>query len=118
MSEFPVRTLAAKMMDAEFVSDSIENAKLLAERPEKRKADLLIALAGGVIDLDNQKLLRALHAKRDNHDGWLEWEKKNAVTIGLSLDEEEPVDNEKPMAKIMKASSPTSESPGLLSPPP
>ncbi len=113
-----MRTLAAKMLDAQFVSDSFENAKLLAERPEKRKADLLIALAGGVIDLDNQKLLRALHAKRDNHDGWLEWEKKHAVTIGLSLDEEEPVDNEEPMAKMMKASSPTSASPGLLSPPP
>ena len=121
-SAFPVRTLAAKMLDAQFVSDSFENAKLLAERPEKRKADLLIALAGGVIDLDNQKLLRALHAKRDNHDGmhdgWLEWEKKHAVTIGLSLDEEEPVDNEEPMAKMMKASSPTSASPGLLTSPP
>ena len=108
------------MLDAEFFSESLENSKkLLAERARNRKVAEIITCAGGVIDLDNEKLLRALHAtKRDNTDGWLEWEKKHALAIGLSLDEEEPVANESPVAKKQNVSSSTPECGVVSSPPP
>ena len=63
-----------------------EAARQARPQPQGRRDHATMGV-GGVIDLDNEKLLRALHAtKRDNTDGWLEWEKKHALAIGLSLD--------------------------------
>ena len=108
------------MLNAEFFSESLEDTKkLLAERRKNRKADVLIARAGGAIDLENKELLLALRAAmRDDTDGWLAWEEKHALTIGLPLDEEEPVSNESPVVKKQKVCSATPESGVVRSPPP
>ena len=68
----------------------------------------MISRAGGVIDLDDKKLERALRrGMRTEDDGWLEWEKKHAREIGLEV-EEESEDDEKVVTASTKRASPRS----------
>ena len=101
--------------EAELITASLENAKLLLHQHNKvakRTADRLIGRAGGAIDLENKQLLRALaDVKRCTTDGWLAWEKKHALVIGL-LEEEEPIDTDSPPAKQQKTAVP----PAIVSP--
>lgn len=77
------------MSSLEWISTTLENAKLLMqhESDNKREVDKLIARAGGAIDLDNDKLMHALANQRCTTDGWLAWEKKHALVIGLQQEE-------------------------------
>ena len=54
------------MSSLEWISTTLENAKLLMqhESDNKREVDKLIARAGGAIDLDNDKLMHALANQR------------------------------------------------------
>ena len=85
----------------EWITANLENAKLLMqhESDNKREADKLIARANGVIDVDNDKLMHALANQRCTTDGWLAWEKKHALVIGLQLEDEESLGMDSPPVK-------------------
>jgi len=68
-------------------SEEWANVKHLVEsQPKNSKADAIISCAGGVIDLEDKKLERALRrGNRIEDDGWLQWEKKHALEIGIDF---------------------------------
>ena len=68
-------------------SEEWANVKHLVEsQPKNSKADAIISCAGGVIDLEDKKLECALRrGNRIEDDGWLQWEKKHALEIGIDF---------------------------------
>ena len=59
---------------------------LVESQPKNSKADAIISCAGGVIDLEDKKLECALRrGNRIEDDGWLQWEKKHALEIGIDF---------------------------------